>query len=315
MTLMDMEGTGPDSVGPRPLLLVLCGLPGAGKSTLAKSLAHTGDACGMRVTCIHFDDWMHVGQEGTGRDGGGPPVFDPVVWKSARSLCMEAAAEALGRNSDVVILDDTMHYTSMRLRCWKLARERASMYCQVYVDCPLEECLARNAGRSAVCRMPEAVMERMGRIFEAPRESNVWEAPTVVTSASRDLWQDVERCKVFAPPLKSASELDPIIRALTSETVTHQVDVQSRRILGEYMGRLNAHDGRDTRATASTLNEERRKLVDACKQSFKAGEAVQGLGATDGATSSGDHADDDPESAVEHWLSKFRVTCEALGLD
>lgn len=307
------DSTWPVDADKTPLLVVLCGLPGAGKTTLAKHLAHMGAVSGMRVACIHFDDWLNDGGKGVGSVGSGHHDFDPIAWKASRTRCSEAATEALKEGHDMVILDDTMHYTSMLLQCWKLARANASMYCQVYVHCPFEQCMARNAARNKAIRMPQAVMERMGRIFEAPRESNVWDAATVVTSASRDVWQDLQQCKVLAPPLHSESELDPMIRALTTETVTHQVDIQSRRLLGQYAGRLNALGGCDTRETAYILNEERRKLLEACKRSFKRDEAVHGLDTADGATDS-DENTDDPDSAIERWMSKFRATCESIGL-
>ena len=58
-------------------LLLLCGLPAAGKTTLARAMAqhaHTeGGGCGMRVTHVCFDDYQPAGS-----------TFEPAAWKVRR---------------------------------------------------------------------------------------------------------------------------------------------------------------------------------------------------------------------------------------
>jgi predicted ATPase len=66
-------------------LLLLCGLPAAGKTTLARALAQRahmdGASCGVRVAHVCFDDYQQA--------GGG---FEPAAWK-VRAL--EAAHQIL----------------------------------------------------------------------------------------------------------------------------------------------------------------------------------------------------------------------------
>jgi GTPase SAR1 family protein len=66
-------------------LLLLCGLPAAGKTTLARAVAQhaqrEGATCGVRVAHVCFDDYQQA--------GGG---FEPAAWK-VRAL--EAAHQIL----------------------------------------------------------------------------------------------------------------------------------------------------------------------------------------------------------------------------
>lgn len=274
------------------LLVVLCGLPAAGKSTLARTLVREAEACGLTAVWINFDDWERAL---AGDKGGDGDCFDPAVWKSARGQCMEAANAALRREKDmVVVLDDTMHYTSMRLQCWKLARTCGSTYCQVFVDCPLERCMERNAARDEATRIPVEVMERMNLMFEAPREKHAWDACTVVVVPGVcSVWNDISRAKCQAPPLISDSELDPTIRRLTTETVTHQVDIRSRRLINQHIAALYGGNP-DTKTAALELNAKRRNMLNACKQSLKNG--------------GGAVSDVDPETTISTWITTFQAT-------
>jgi len=289
------------------LLVVLCGLPASGKSTLAKALARHAESSGVRAVCVHFDDWERARQDA---DGG----FDPVAWKAARGRGMEAARAALqrdqknqrGSSNVVVILDDTMHYTSMRLQCWKLARACGSTYCQVHVDCPLTLCLERNAMRDDATRIPDEVMERMNSTFEAPTGKHPWDAHTVVAVSTdretddhedpavhfRSVWGDIQRVKLLAPPMATESELDPMIRKLTTETVAHQVDIQTRRVMAEHIAGCVARGSTEVGSMALKLNSVRRDTLNACKKSLGDG---------------GGDDDGDPEVTIDQWVSAFRA--------
>lgn len=300
------------AAGDEALLVVLCGLPASGKSTLAKALAHHAESSGVRAVCVHFDDWERARQDA---DGG----FDPVAWKAARGRGMEAARAALqrdqknnrGSSNVVVVLDDTMHYTSMRLQCWRLARACGSTYCQVHVDCPLALCLERNAMRDKASRIPHEVMERMNSTFEAPTEKHPWDAHTVVVAAAvstdtdtetdhhedpvvqfRSVWDDIQRVKLLAPPMATEIELDPMIRKLTTETVAHQVDIQTRRVMAEHIAGFVARGSTEVGSMALKLNSVRRDTLNACKKSLGDG---------------GGDDDSDPEVTIDRWVSAFRA--------
>jgi O-phosphoseryl-tRNA(Sec) kinase len=70
---------------------------------------------------------------------------------------------------------------SMRHELYRLARDHAAAFLQVYVACPLEEAVGRNRRRRGVQAVPEEAMRRMAAAFEPPQpERNPWEAGTVV---------------------------------------------------------------------------------------------------------------------------------------
>lgn len=59
-------------------LLVLCGIPGAGKSSLAQAMAGLASAAGVATSIINFDD--HLVQEAD-TDASATLEFDPEQWK------------------------------------------------------------------------------------------------------------------------------------------------------------------------------------------------------------------------------------------
>ncbi len=74
----------------------------------------------------------------------------------------------------------------MRHECLQLARKHHAAYLQLYIACPVEVALQRNAARSQDQRVPEAVMRRMAHIFEVPDpQKHAWEANTIVLDSSR----------------------------------------------------------------------------------------------------------------------------------
>ena len=105
-------------------VLVLCGIPGSGKTTLAAQLARTAPA-GLRVQTLTFDDALLDAWAGSACG------FSPALWRGAReqsfyqldfilrdglddaqpaSECFSAAGQQLGQRRSLVIVDDNMYY-------------------------------------------------------------------------------------------------------------------------------------------------------------------------------------------------------------
>ena len=244
-----------------PLLVVLCGLPGSGKTTIASSLAKTAQANGFSVRLIHFDDALLDGCEG----------FDPKTWKETRTRCMEEAGEAL-ESTNIVILDDTMHYHSMRIQCWKMARRYGACYAQIYMDCDFDVCCKRNAGRKEVARVPEHVMDRMKQVFESPRMASSrypWDERTCVVPRQQksidDVWVEIlDSWDAPAPPLRE-TEIESAMQRSTHESWLHQLDLVTRKILGQYLSTVE--QGTQKRFYAESMNKERKLLLASSRQS------------------------------------------------
>lgn len=244
-----------------PLLVVLCGLPGSGKTTIASGLAKTAQANGFSVRLIHFDDALRDSCEG----------FDPKTWKETRTRCMKEAEEAL-RSNNIVILDDTMHYHSMRIQCWKMARRYGACYAQIYMDCGFDVCCERNARRKEITRVPEHVMDRMKQVFEPPRVASSrypWDERTCVVPRHQksidDVWTDVlDSWNAPAPPLREA-EIESAMKRSTHESWLHQLDIVTRKILGQYLSTVE--EGTRKRFYAESMNKERKLLLASSRQS------------------------------------------------
>ncbi|RNF26883.1 uncharacterized protein Tco025E_00845 [Trypanosoma conorhini] len=135
-------------------LVLLSGLPGAGKSTLGlalKQLAGAGkpagegadaQSCGVIEEVLELDTFMSSNDEENAMQGGGA-AFTPETWKRACNEVREAASQRLRqclqtaeeedrtRNGSktgtpttrFVFLVDTLSYRSMRASYWKLCRD------------------------------------------------------------------------------------------------------------------------------------------------------------------------------------------------
>lgn len=74
----------------------------------------------------------------------------------------------------------------MRHECLQLACKHQAAYIQLYITCPVEVALQRNASRSQGQRVPEAVILRMAHVFEVPDpQKHAWEANTIELDGSR----------------------------------------------------------------------------------------------------------------------------------
>lgn len=220
------------------------------------------------------------------------------LMQRSRSLCFTKAELAL-TTSDIVIMDDTMHYQSMRLQCWKMARLHRLCYCQVYMDCEYNACVGRNQERGENARVPDSIMERMRDIFERPGTQRPWDRLTVRFNIEFDnvdaLWE-VIRSKYWstpAPALEAESQLDTMIRQVTAETCSHQVDILTRKALSES---LNNVSRKNIAYLARILNRDRRDVLKKYRH-FLARQAFQ------------DNSDQD---SIQIWTNHFKLHCQSI---
>ena len=273
----------------RCCMLVLCGIPGSGKTTIAAALAAAAEASGTSVTSINFD--THPAERLSFTD----PVedFNPEKWKADRAASLHAVSQALlsstntlEKSSDaattaatnisngkhLVIVDDTMHYRSMRAECWHIARTTGAAYLYSHIKCPLEIALERNNNRPPGQRVPEHVLKRTAAIFEPPEEKtsqscpydsekyrvvlhtekveNIVSSSEIFSEENEDekmdgevLWACVKAA--WGPPAPAPFDEEAeearisLARKATEENLLHQVDVQTRKHLTEVLSSIN----------------------------------------------------------------------------
>jgi O-phosphoseryl-tRNA(Sec) kinase len=192
----------------RACLLTMCGLPGAGKSTLARAVAARAESDGIRVSLVSFDDVeRRLASEKSeasaprGDDAGGStPGFDAATWKAARlealatveRLLLSEAEASVGedgggekddRRRALIIADDNFYYAGMRQQCHRIARRARAAHAQLFVSISVAQAHARNESRDPRDVVPRDALERMADQFEPPAAI---ERDDCVSEASRD---------------------------------------------------------------------------------------------------------------------------------
>jgi len=135
-------------------LIVICGLPGSGKSTYVKKM--WGDS--HVVICA--DEFRKVH---TGRDFY--PSAEPVIYQMVK-----VTVEVLLRRSMPVVIDMTSLTVKSRLKWVELARKCGAPVRCVWMDVATSTCLARNASRER--KVPVQVIEAMADRFKPPSGAN-----------------------------------------------------------------------------------------------------------------------------------------------
>jgi O-phosphoseryl-tRNA(Sec) kinase len=206
----------------RACLLTMCGLPGAGKSTLARAVAARAESDGIRVSLVSFDDVERrlaseksEASASRGDDAGGPtPGFDAATWKAARVealvtverlLLCEAEAENVDedgggekdhRRRALIIADDNFYYAGMRQQCHRVARRARAAYAQLFVSISVAQAHKRNETRDKNDVVPRDALERMADQFEPPA-AEVYRDDDGEAGAEDDASENVRAVRAF----------------------------------------------------------------------------------------------------------------------
>ena len=189
-----------DQANSRPLLLLLCGLPGAGKSTFARALVRASEASlpsapetptptlfftATRVHHVCFDKLY------TARTSRTAASFDRDAWHACRREALQtteilvrqvinasrkhaasgdASAGAIAPEwRTVICIDDNMHLRSMRKPYLRLAQQHACGFVVAYFDVPRSLALQHNHARPPSQQVTLESFDRIATSLQPPR--------------------------------------------------------------------------------------------------------------------------------------------------
>ena len=244
----------------RACLLTMCGLPGAGKSTLARAVAARAESDGIRVSLVSFDDVERrlaseksEASASRGDDAGGStPGFDAATWKAARlealatveRLLLSEAEASVGedgggekddRRRALIIADDNFYYAGMRQQCHRIARRTNAAHAQLFVSISVAQAHARNESRHLNDVVPRDALERMADQFEPPaaierddcvsasRDENLAPEKVRVRLFERDatVTVDAERLGLCHSPFSSSEKETNGTRLMSSDDASN----------------------------------------------------------------------------------------------
>ncbi|NXA50967.1 PSTK kinase, partial [Nothocercus julius] len=291
-------------------LCVLCGLPAAGKSSLARGLRLLLPRR-RRWDCalLAYDElippeafapglvplpsrWKSHRQEvlrclehflqalTSGGPLSAPAGCSEAAWERFIACCRgqgllsspapEAGdchylANAAASRPLYFILDDNFYYQSMRYEVYQLARKYSLSFCQIFLECPLEQCLQRNRLRSDP--LPDETISQMARKIEMPDlDNNAWEKNSLILKSSEcALEYNLQIIDLLANVLENPvkqneenTEQKEVDRAICSASTVHQADKTCRRIISQAM--KDAKDKNVHPSEMKSLAEELNKL-------------------------------------------------------
>jgi len=218
------------SLTQRPFLIILCGIPCSGKSTLAKRI---GTLMEERFKCAVVVVPSDAFRDMVPNYKAQFEELEHFVHGATYAVIQEALMNGL-----VVISDDTNYYQSIRRRLVKIAQQCKSGYAIVYVNTPLEVALEWNKGRGEP--VPNGVLEEIGYKMDEPGKQYKWDAPLISVDLS-DGRLDGHAVVVAEMVHERMSMGHPIeMKTLPSKQPSLRTDLEreTRRAMGEMVKRL-----------------------------------------------------------------------------
>ncbi len=165
-----------------PYLLILCGLPSSGKTTISKNVASLfEDKHGIPTMVISSDDFRDMLSYSS-------KGFKPERETLVKNFYERAIATGL-ENGFLVISDDLNYYKSMRSDLRQIAKRSDADYDIVFVDTPVEQAIKWNQERGSP--IPSSLIEEINQKFDAPKGDYKWDTPLVVVDPSKQSFEEI----------------------------------------------------------------------------------------------------------------------------
>ena len=172
-----------------PYLLIMCGLPSSGKTTISKNVAALlEDKYGvptMVVSSDDFRDMLSYSSQG----------FKPERETSVK-LFYEAAIAAGLEHGFLVISDDMNYYKSMRSDLRQIAKRAEADYDIVFVDTPVDQAIKWNQERGSP--VPSSLIEEINQKLDPPKGDYQWDTPLAVVDPSKQSSEEIANTIVNA---------------------------------------------------------------------------------------------------------------------
>lgn len=235
-------------------VVLLVGLPGAGKSSLARRL------------CESIQSSIHIEYDGiTASLIEGEEL---EAWRRTRSIAVENLAECLSTSPSLVVMDDNFHLRSMRKAIYRVCQKHALrgmviFFGVIFVDSSLELCLERNAARDISSRVDKEVIQRMATILEPPVPAKgMWDSSAV--SIDGNSLDNIDFVAEWLSTLARGKPVPQLARPLNTKELKQEREVSRDSIVYQYdqiFRRWVGHVAKINKQSTVTANLARKKIL------------------------------------------------------
>eukprot|EP01091_Cochliopodium_minus_P007309 TRINITY_DN17208_c0_g1_i1.p1 TRINITY_DN17208_c0_g1~~TRINITY_DN17208_c0_g1_i1.p1 ORF type:complete len:271 (+),score=72.10 TRINITY_DN17208_c0_g1_i1:30-842(+) len=146
-------------------LIMLCGIPGSGKTTRAKELEGYLNELGKKVVLINEESLLIDKSKG---------YKDGHIEKMTRGSFKSSVERNL--NKDTVVIVDSMNYIKgFRYELFCISKSAATPIAVLFCDTPLEMAIQFNLKNEN--KYEENILKSLASRFEAPNGKNRWDKP------------------------------------------------------------------------------------------------------------------------------------------
>lgn len=228
------------------IVLLFCGLPGAGKSTLARHfIAERSRVSSSSSTCvalIEYDDvqdslLINNNQQcrrDQEKEESKELEYVLEAWRASRAAALQTLSEQLDNSTTkFILLDDNFQLTSMRKQVFQACQShvtntfncdtntksnhtkndsvsRTIYFGLIWMDTPVDVCLQRNQHRKLQRRVPDLVIQNMKHKFEAPGgKSFLWEQSFLRLDGTASHSTHLEQLLSFTSSLERLTLIPP----------------------------------------------------------------------------------------------------------